>query len=1172
MSSLSSDEGFREFDHPSLVDRVAELADRIASGESVDLDEFARDDPSQIPELRRLLSAIEIMAELGGRPVNPSSPNRASEDDELFNTSGQLGDFKLVREIGRGGMGIVYEAQQLSLDRRVAVKVLPPTAAADPRKLQRFQLEAQAVGYLRHPHVVPVYTVGFDRGLHFFSMQFIEGQSLAEVLRALGTSADLGVEVTGRTWFEATTVCPEPPTLQRAGAVGHEVGRTRAPVLRDREYFHWVAQLGVQAAQALQHAHEQGVVHRDIKPGNLLLDPSGTLWVTDFGLARLQGDSGITMTGDLLGTLKYMSPEQASGGRVVVDGRTDVYSLGITLYELLTLQPAFEDEDRQSLLRRIIEVDPKPIRRINPHVPVDLETIVTKATAKEPTDRYATAGELAEELERFLDDRPIFARRQGPFDYGVRWIRRHRNLAMMLSAMVLIILFGLSLSLVLIGQEQGRTADALKEVQVSLAEAEYQRTRVELAAERARKSESYVRDLLYASDMRLANQALQHGDPRSARELLDRYLATPGIEDRRSFVWHHLNLRAGIPGTDLASGLGPTYCLERSPDGLRLAVAGLDATIRVFDLSNTNEPELTIATGQVEVNDVTFSPDGTILASAGDDGTLRLFSAVDGSLRQTVSAHDGLAMGVRFVNEATQILSYGHDGGNGAAYLWDVATGDLLWKFEIESPVKGLDVWEDTSLVMVLEEKQNQAFLLDLATGTTRQVFSTIRKPAFVAFAPVGESVVIGGRYGELMVIDLKQGVVSSIPTRISDGIETMTFNHDGSELLTGDRGGVIHVFPFEPTTGELLASSPVINRGEPLTVFTGKTWVAHEGRVYALLVLEDLETILSAGHDGRIVQWKTPKDVGQRHIPSEPVLEAQVRGGSDLLVVSQHDSGVWEWDLDANHPPRLLLEEVEDRTGIDPEAADESWIRSTSTPDGRVIAVATERRVVVLETKTGQILLEWISPRQPSFIRRLAITTDGRNVAVIEGSLRANGQGDHESFGVQILDVPSGREEVRILAPKAGNIAFSPEGTTLALSIENQIFVYEVATGVILHRLQGHSTSVEAVKFTPDGQRLLSVSGDRKLIIWDCSRWKPSFTTLAHRGPVASLDISPDGRLAATLGRDDRLKVWDLLTNQSIIEFSVDGQWIESRVQFTADGRCLTVNTKHEIVVFDSR
>jgi serine/threonine protein kinase len=394
---------------------------------------------------------------------------------------GQLGDFRLLREIGRGGMGVVYEAEQISLRRRVALKVLPFASAIDPRQLQRFQNEAQAAAQLRHEHIIPVFAIGTDRGVHYFAMQYIDGQSLAELIEELrppdpGTysapaqapheSGVLGP--TGPFVSPLVKTCSPNTARTRTGSVSREAYADR------RRYFRWVASLGRQAALALEHAHLAGIVHRDIKPGNLLLDAAGELWVADFGLARFGTDGRRTLTiqGEMLGTLRYASPEQALARRGVVDHRSDIYSLGATLYELLTLRPIFDGRDQNELLRQIAFDDPIPVRKVDRAIPEELETIILKAVAKEPGDRYPTAQDLADDLERFLGDHPILARRPSLAEKAMKWARRHRAVMASALAALLITMAGLAIATIL-------TAQAYDRERKKAQEAEDQRTRAE---------------------------------------------------------------------------------------------------------------------------------------------------------------------------------------------------------------------------------------------------------------------------------------------------------------------------------------------------------------------------------------------------------------------------------------------------------------------------------------------------------------------------------------------------------------------------------------------------------------------------------------------------------------------------------------------------------------------
>ena len=356
-------------------------------------------------------------------------------------------------------MGVVYEAEQVSLSRRVALKILPLAAALDARALRRFQLEAQVVGLLQHPRIVPVHAVGTFEGVPYFAMQFIEGCSLAWLIAELragpspegrrgaecesaesasggNSSGDLAVALLSGRFAPPRG---DSDSGRRAGAGSGEVSIAAAGShpTRAREYVRSIARLGIQAAEALAYAHEQGVVHRDVKPANLLLDRRGDLWVADFGMANVAGDAGLTRTGDLPGTSRYMSPEQASGHRALIDRRTDIYALGATIYELLALRPAVPGEHHQEILRRIAEDEPHALHRLNPGVPRDLATIIAKAMSKDPARRYETAWQMADDLGRFLEGRPVLARPSGPAARVLRWCRRKPMIAVLTAALAL---------------------------------------------------------------------------------------------------------------------------------------------------------------------------------------------------------------------------------------------------------------------------------------------------------------------------------------------------------------------------------------------------------------------------------------------------------------------------------------------------------------------------------------------------------------------------------------------------------------------------------------------------------------------------------------------------------------------------------------------------------------
>jgi serine/threonine protein kinase len=424
----------------ALVGRIAdEFTQRLNRGERPSVEEYAGQYAQERPELAALLREVLPALELLQRPEVG-----AALADADPNLAAPLGDFRLVREIGRGAMGVVYEAKQISLKQRtVAVKVLPFAATLDPRQLQRFKNEAEAAASLHHEHVVPVYIVGCERGVHFYAMQYIDGLSLAVVIEELRRLAGLEPADPQRTG-------PYLPAPSAGQGTAPMAALTTAGSNRSPEFFDIVARLGLEAADGLAHAHQMGVLHRDIKPANLVVDGRCSLWITDFGLAQMRSDTRLTLTGELVGTLRYISPEQALAKRVVVDERTDIYSLGATLYELLTLEPVFNGGDRQELLRQIAFDDPRPPRRLNPSIPRDLETIVLTSLAKAPAHRYASATDLAKDLRRFLNDQPIKARPEGWLRWLWRKSRRHAasillGLAAVITAVVLLI-FLLSLN------------------------------------------------------------------------------------------------------------------------------------------------------------------------------------------------------------------------------------------------------------------------------------------------------------------------------------------------------------------------------------------------------------------------------------------------------------------------------------------------------------------------------------------------------------------------------------------------------------------------------------------------------------------------------------------------------------------------------------------------------
>ncbi|QDV44653.1 Serine/threonine-protein kinase PrkC [Stieleria neptunia] len=369
--------------------RLTELLDQyllaLENGERMDVRQVNQDNP----DLADVFAAyLEKLDALYGVSPGFQDPSRADSPEQQRKMT--LGDFTIQREIGRGGMGIVYEASQKSLDRRVAIKLLPLASLLDARQIARFKNEAHAAGLLQHPNIVPIYSVGSERGVHYYAMQFIDGESIDAKVTSARHDATHRIEA------------------------------------RTSQTIRWA----IDIAGALQVAHENGVVHRDVKPSNLMLDQSGKIWITDFGLARCQTDVTLTRSGDVIGTMRYMSPEQARGESALIDGRADIYSLAATLYEMLTLRPAHDADDAPTILKQIDQHDVTPLRSLRPDLPRDLETVIAKAMSKRREDRYDTAEDFASDLNRVLEGRPTVARPPSIADRVARLAAKHRSVVM----------------------------------------------------------------------------------------------------------------------------------------------------------------------------------------------------------------------------------------------------------------------------------------------------------------------------------------------------------------------------------------------------------------------------------------------------------------------------------------------------------------------------------------------------------------------------------------------------------------------------------------------------------------------------------------------------------------------------------------------------------------------
>jgi WD40 repeat protein/serine/threonine protein kinase len=1231
----------------SSVDRnplealAEEFLERFRRGERPALSEYTGKHPALADDIRELFPALVMLEDV--RPASAPHGGSARRSDSPGARLERVGDYRILREVGRGGMGIVYEAEQESLGRHVALKVLPAHALLEPRQLERFQREARSAARLHHTNIVPVFGVGEQDGLHYYVMQFIHGQGLDQVLAVLqrlrknthdGNNADsrpassrdmasaaavanallTGVFASPPDTIPKTELRQPDPTGRQNGADVEEVaavscsptqsgsvasssavrlpGQPKDATLSEsgQPYWHSVARIGIQVADALAYAHAQGTLHRDIKPANLLLDTQGIVWVTDFGLAKAAGSENLTHTGDVVGTLRYMAPERFRGK---ADARSDVYGLGLTLYELLTLEPAFGESERDKLLLQVMQQEPARPRKLNPAVPRDLETIVLKAIARDPQHRYQSAFDLAADLQRFTEDKPIQARPVSEVEKMWRWCRRNPSLALALTAFMTVLLLGLAgTSFMWYVADLERKRSALAEGQTAVER------------DNAVTARSETQQLL-------------------AGALLDRgiALAEQG-EVSEGLLWMREALQAVPPGpsdltrvirTNLAAWLEQAHRLEHfttqtgsfracafTPDS-RLWTGGSSGVEvwregRPVDLVKNK----TIAAMAV-------SPDGSILVTEerpmGGPGVLQLRSTATGQPLGDPLRHPGNVQSAVFALDGKMIVT-GDD--QGIVRRWDVATrksaGDP-WPHRDRRVVDQAVSPDGRTLAVATgvpssETRPAELYLWDLVTG------KPLREPLphqglilSVAFAPDGKTVLAGCHDRTAQLWDVATGKPVGRPLAHARPVTVVRFTPDGRTIATGSQDGLIHW--WDAATGTPLIGTLSLKQAHIVDLAfnaDGKRLAAVSNmganrrlvhtfalaRAAARPPSRNRETLLKASWTvGEGESW-----LGRYRVAHSPDAAFVVSGGpprrarlcdaatgQPRLGAGGPDGPLWNaWPavgVNAISPDgRFIATSSRDVTVV---AEVRLWDAAIGRPIGvplphgnhvSALAFSPDSQILATGSYDGSVQF-WESATgrrtgrlpQPDMVLSLAFSPDGKTLAVGHANTRGG------PYGVVLWNVT---ERQPVMAPRTGPsylVQFSPDGQLLLGNSGSELCFWETTTGQLRSPAIDEVAEINSAAFSPDSRTVLLSTTDGTVWLRHVPSGKPAGAPMRNpvRANVAVFSPDPEAHLIVAGYDDGSVRFWDRATQKPLGPRLQQGGRIAAAT-FTPNGRfCVT-------------